>query len=153
VPQEARLHFPGGLGDYLTATLADRPLLTPRPFIGQADFPPGGNGAEDSAGSVEWAVVWAEDEEDGFCHSYCNTIPTQEGGTHETGLRNAILRGIRAYAELTGSRRVRSSARSTMRSSSSRLVAGSAPSQWSKWSRTAFSTSRAASAEASRSLV
>ena len=49
-----------------------------------------------AAGSVEWAVVWAEDEEDGFCHSYCNTIPTPEGGTHEAGLRNALLRGIQA---------------------------------------------------------
>jgi topoisomerase-4 subunit B len=106
VPQEARLHFPGGLGDYLTATLADRPLVTPRPFVGQADFPGGGNGANGEAGSVEWAIVWAEDEEDGFCHSYCNTIPTPEGGTHETGLRNALLRGIRAYAELTGNRRI-----------------------------------------------
>jgi topoisomerase-4 subunit B len=114
VPQEARLHFPGGLGDYLTATLAERPLLTPRPFIGRADFPANsngigsgdGHGAGEGAGSVEWAVVWAEDEEDGFCHSYCNTIPTQEGGTHEAGLRNALLRGIRAYAELTGNRRI-----------------------------------------------
>ena len=59
-----------------------------------------------TAGSVEWAVVWPEDEEDGFCHSYCNTIPTPEGGTHEAGLRNALLRGIRAYAELTGNRRI-----------------------------------------------
>jgi topoisomerase-4 subunit B len=117
VPQETRLHFPDGLADYLAATLADRPLLTPRPFVGQADFPNGGNGsgngnganghgADEGAGRVEWAVVWAEDEEDGFCHSYCNTIPTPEGGTHEAGLRNALLRGIRAYAELTGNRRI-----------------------------------------------
>jgi topoisomerase IV subunit B len=104
VPQEARLHFPGGLGDYLTATLTGRELLTSRPFIGQANFPDGADGA--AAGSVEWAVVWAEEEEDGFCHSYCNTIPTPEGGTHEAGLRNALLRGIRAYAELTGNRRI-----------------------------------------------
>ncbi len=86
--------------------------MTPRPFIGQADFPASGNGAghgagaDGGAGSVEWAIVWAEDEEDGFCHSYCNTIPTPEGGTHEAGLRNALLRGIRAYAELTGNRRI-----------------------------------------------
>ncbi|MGE0259212.1 MAG: DNA topoisomerase IV subunit B [Alphaproteobacteria bacterium] len=108
VPREARLHFPGGLGDYLTATLAGRDLLTPRPFIGQAGLPDSGNGAgeDGGAGSVEWAIVWAEDEEDGFCHSYCNTIPTPEGGTHEAGLRNALLRGIRAYAELTGNRRI-----------------------------------------------
>jgi topoisomerase IV subunit B len=98
VPVEARLHFPGGLGDFLAASLAERPLLTPRPFLGQANFPDGG--------SVEWAVVWPEDEEDGFCHSYCNTIPTPEGGTHEAGLRNALTRGIRSYAELIGNRRL-----------------------------------------------
>src|SRR5260370_15397350 len=94
---EARLHFPGGLGDFLAASLEGRELLTPRPFLGQADFPEGG--------SVEWAVVWPDDEEDGFCHSYCNTIPTPEGGTHEAGLRNALTRGVKAYGELIGNRR------------------------------------------------
>ena len=98
IPQEARLHFPNGLGDFLAASLADRALLTPKPFLGRAEFPDGG--------SVEWAVVWPEEEEDGFCHSYCNTIPTPEGGTHEAGLRQALTRGIRAYGELIGHRRV-----------------------------------------------
>src|SRR5436309_11566400 len=98
VPQEARLHFPGGLGDFLSASLDGRELLTPRPFLGEAELAGGG--------SVEWAVVWPEDEEDGFCHSYCNTIPTPEGGTHEAGLRNALTRGIKAYAELIGNRRI-----------------------------------------------
>src|SRR5258707_528460 len=98
VPVEARLHFPNGLGDFLAASLTDRALLTPRPFLGQVEFPDGGR--------VEWAVVWPEDEEDGFCHSYCNTIPTPEGGTHEAGLRTALTRGIKAYGELIGHRRV-----------------------------------------------
>jgi topoisomerase-4 subunit B len=98
VPAEARLHFPNGLGDFLAASLTDRALLTPRPFLGQVEFPDGGR--------VEWAVVWPEDEEDGFCHSYCNTIPTPEGGTHEAGLRTALTRGIKAYGELIGHRRV-----------------------------------------------
>ena len=98
VPIEARLHFPGGLGDYLSASLDGRVLLTPRPFIGQVDFPEGG--------SVEWAVAWPEDEEEGFSHSYCNTIPTPEGGTHEVGLRSALLRGVRGYGELVGNRRI-----------------------------------------------
>ena len=98
VPQEARLHFPNGLGDFLAASLDGSALLTPRPFQGQVAFADGG--------SVEWAIVWAEDEEDGFCHSYCNTIPTPEGGTHETGLRNALVRGIKAYGELIGNRRI-----------------------------------------------
>ncbi len=98
VPPEARLHFPGGLGDFLAASLDGRAMLTPRPFVGQVDFPEGG--------SVEWAVAWPEDEEDGFSHSYCNTIPTPEGGTHEAGLRSALMRGLKSYGELIGNRRI-----------------------------------------------
>ncbi|TMJ55832.1 MAG: DNA topoisomerase IV subunit B, partial [Alphaproteobacteria bacterium] len=98
VPAEARLHFPGGLGDFLSASLDGRPLLTSRPFLGHVDFAEGG--------SVEWAITWPEDEEDGFSHSYCNTIPTPEGGTHEAGLRSALLRGIKGYGELVNNRRV-----------------------------------------------
>ena len=98
MPQEARLHFPGGLGDFLAASLADKPLLTPRPFLGKVDFPDGGG--------VEWAVAWPEDEDDGFCHSYCNTIPTIEGGTHEAGLRNALTRGLKGHGELIGNKRI-----------------------------------------------
>jgi topoisomerase IV subunit B len=98
VPAEARLHFPGGLGDFLSASLDGRAMLTPRPFVGRVDFPEGGG--------VEWAVAWPEDEEDGFNHSYCNTIPTPEGGTHEAGLRSALVRGVKGYAELVGNRRI-----------------------------------------------
>jgi topoisomerase-4 subunit B len=97
VPDEARLIFPGGLGDFLAASLDGHPTLTPRPFVGRLEFPEGG--------SVEWAVAWPEDEDEGFSHSYCNTIPTPEGGTHEAGLRGALLRGIKGYGELVGHRR------------------------------------------------
>jgi topoisomerase-4 subunit B len=72
-------------------------MLTPRPFLGRVDFAEGG---------VEWAVTWPEDDEDGYSHSYCNTIPTPEGGTHDAGLRNALLRGVKGYGELVGNRRV-----------------------------------------------
>jgi topoisomerase IV subunit B len=98
VPPEARLHFPGGLGDFLSASLDGRAMLTPRPFVGRVDFPEGGG--------VEWALSWPEDEQDGFNHSYCNTIPTPEGGTHEAGLRSALVRGVKGYAELIGNRRI-----------------------------------------------
>jgi topoisomerase IV subunit B len=97
VPSEARLHFPGGLGDFLAASLEGEAMLTSRPFVGEAELPGGGR--------VEWAVAWPEDEERGFCHSYCNTISTPEGGTHEAGLKNALLRGLKGYGELTGNRR------------------------------------------------
>jgi topoisomerase IV subunit B len=98
VPAEARLHFPGGLGDFLAASLDGHAMLTPRPFVGQIDFAEGGG--------VEWAVAWPEDEEEGFSHSYCNTIPTPEGGTHEAGLRSALLRAVKGYGELAGNRRI-----------------------------------------------
>jgi topoisomerase-4 subunit B len=96
-PAEATLHFPGGLADYLISALEDRATLTPQPFTGVADLP-------DGKGKVEWAVAWPE-QGDGFCHSYCNTIPTPQGGTHEAGMRSALLRGLRTYGEMLGNRR------------------------------------------------
>jgi topoisomerase-4 subunit B len=97
IPAEARLHFPRGLGDFLTASLGGQAMMAPRMFVGEANLADGGR--------VEWAVAWPEDEEAAFSHSYCNTIPTPEGGTHETGLRGALLRGLKAYGELAGNRR------------------------------------------------
>jgi topoisomerase IV subunit B len=96
VPQEERLHFPGGLADYLQATLDGRETLTPRAFDGEAEL----NGS----GRVEWAIAWPVDHE-GSTASFCNTVPTPEGGTHEGGLRAALTRSLKAYGELTGNRR------------------------------------------------
>ena len=93
-PGEAKLHFPDGLKDFLSASLGKRKTLVPEPFAGEASFP-------DGQGRVEWAVAWPADEE-GFASSYCNTVPTPEGGTHEQGLRSALLRGVKAYGELIG---------------------------------------------------
>jgi topoisomerase-4 subunit B len=96
IPQEERFHFPGGLADYLAASLEGRETVTPRPFTGEAEFP--------DAGRVEWAIAWPADDE-GFSSSYCNTVPTPEGGTHEAGLRAAHTRGLKAYGELVQNRR------------------------------------------------
>jgi topoisomerase-4 subunit B len=96
-PARDALQFPEGLLDYLATTLDGRPCLTPRPFAGLVDFP-------DGAGTVEWAVAWPEDE-DGFFNSYCNTVPTPQGGSHEAGLRAAFSRGLKGYGELVGNRK------------------------------------------------
>jgi topoisomerase-4 subunit B len=96
VPTEAVLHFPGGIGDYLRAALVGRTVLTPDAFAGQAEFAGG-------AGRVEWAVTWQLDD-DGFFTSYCNTVPTPQGGTHEAGFRAALIRGLKAYGELAKNR-------------------------------------------------
>ena len=97
-PPEATLHFPGGLQDYLAATLEGRATVTPVPFAGRVEL-------DGERGRVEWAIAWPEDGE-GALSSYCNTVPTPEGGTHEQGLRNALVRGLKAYGELTGNKRV-----------------------------------------------
>ena len=97
-PASAVLHFPGGLADYLASTLEGRDTLTKNVFAGMADLP-------DGQGKVEWAVAWPADGE-GFCRSYCNTVPTPQGGTHESGIRSSLLRGLRAYGDLVGNRRV-----------------------------------------------
>ena len=97
VPEAAILHFPGGLADYLDAALGDRAAIVPTVFSGEAPF----NG---SGGRMEWAITWPEDE-DGFSHTYCNTVPTPQGGTHESGLRTGLLRSLKAFAELAGNKR------------------------------------------------
>ncbi len=97
VPATATLHFPGGLADYLNESLAGKNTITPEPFAGSADFP-------DKAGRMDWAIAWPEDDE-GFCQTYCNTIPTPQGGSHEAGMRAALARSMRAYGELVSNRR------------------------------------------------
>ena len=95
-PAKAVFHFPGGLKDYLRASLGDEFQVTREIFAGKSE-------KQGGHGSLEWAVTWFGG--DGFVNSYCNTIPTHEGGTHETGFRNVLTRGLRAYAELTGNKR------------------------------------------------
>ena len=97
VPEAERLHFPNGLRDFLDAQLEGRKTLTPDPFCGAAAFP-------DEEGRVEWAVSWPVDE-DGFISSYCNTVPTADGGSHEQGLRTGLMRSLKAYGELVGNRK------------------------------------------------
>ena len=99
-PMEATFHFPGGLADYLADTLEKTTTYADRPFAGKVGFPDKFN----VPGSVEWAINWSP-VRDGFLQSYCNTVPTPEGGTHEFGFWSAILKGIRAYGELTKNRK------------------------------------------------
>jgi topoisomerase-4 subunit B len=98
VPAEAVLHFPGGLADFLRAALEHRATLSPEPFVGEAPLASG-------AGRLEWAVAWPLDEE-GFFTSYCNTVPTPQGGTHEAGFRAALTRAVKTYGERTKNRDV-----------------------------------------------
>ena len=99
-PQEATFHFPGGLADYLKETLGTASTYADQPFAGMVDFKERFN----TPGKVEWAINWTPSR-DGFIQSYCNTVPTPEGGTHEAGFWAAVLKGIRAYGELVGNKK------------------------------------------------
>jgi topoisomerase-4 subunit B len=94
VPAEETFHFPEGLSDYLAVTINGATLVHPDIFAGKSQ-------KEGGHGSVEWAVAFVADT-DGFLSSYCNTIPTPDGGTHESGLRSALLKGLKDHAERTG---------------------------------------------------
>ncbi|HUO22517.1 MAG TPA: DNA topoisomerase IV subunit B [Caulobacteraceae bacterium] len=99
-PDEAVFHFPNGLADFLEERVKGVETVTPA-FSGRVERPSEG-------GVVEWAVTWSAQgfgEADGFMQSYCNTVPTPEGGTHEAGLRAALTRGLKAYAEMTNEKR------------------------------------------------
>jgi topoisomerase-4 subunit B len=99
-PAEAVFQFPGGLADHLKEQIGDRECATANFFAGSQDFP------GEQQGRVEWAVAWPL-WSDGSYSWYCNTIPTPDGGTHEAGLRAALVRGIRAFGELVGQKRAK----------------------------------------------
>ena len=99
-PQEAVFHFPGGLADYLRETLGSATTYADKPFAGTVDF----QEKFSVPGKVEWAINWTP-ARDGFIQSYCNTVPTPEGGTHEAGFWAAILKGMRAYGELSNNKK------------------------------------------------
>ncbi|RFP89882.1 DNA topoisomerase IV subunit B [Rhodobacteraceae bacterium 63075] len=99
-PQEASFHFPGGLSDYLKETLGPAATYADAPFAGTVDF----SERFGTPGKVEWAINWTP-ARDGFIQSYCNTVPTPEGGTHVAGFWAAILKGIKAYGELANNKK------------------------------------------------
>ncbi|VAV86513.1 Topoisomerase IV subunit B [hydrothermal vent metagenome] len=96
-PQKATLHFPGGLKDYLEERIEGKPRVTDEVFAGNVK-------KDGGHGSVEWAICWFGGGE-GFVNSYCNTVPTIEGGTHEQGLRLSLSRSLKAYGELIGNKK------------------------------------------------
>ena len=96
VPAEATLHYPGGLADFLNDATNDTALLVSTPFAEQVEL---------DGQKFEWAITWLGAGEDGFFHSYCNTVPTPSGGTHEAGFRQAITRALRSFGDLAGNRK------------------------------------------------
>jgi topoisomerase IV subunit B len=96
-PEKAVFHFPGGLKDFLANRINGSATIAKDMFSGKVE-------REGGHGSVEWAVAWLVGD-DGFVSSYCNTVPTPDGGTHEAGLRAALTKGLKGYGELTNNKK------------------------------------------------
>ncbi len=84
-------HYASGLGEYLSQMLDEAPMIPDPPFDGQFE----GSGQE-----VAWSVAWLEDTAQGVTESYCNLIPTIQGGTHVNGFRAGLLAAIREFCEI-----------------------------------------------------
>ena len=93
-PDAETIHYPNGLTDYLKSELQDRKIIGNAVFSNEKDT--------ETNERIEWAIAWPDDNDDGFLSSYCNTIPTPQGGTHEAGLKAALLKGVRTYSDLSG---------------------------------------------------
>ena len=115
-PTEAKFHFPGGLADYLNETLSGASTYSEQPFCGTVSFE-----KFNAPGKVEWAINWTPSR-DGFIQSYCNTVPTPEGGTHEAGFWAAILKGIKAYGELVSNKKAATITREDLTTGAGALV-------------------------------
>ncbi|MDQ2089269.1 DNA topoisomerase IV subunit B [Marimonas arenosa] len=116
-PLEASFHFPGGLADYLRETLGAASTYSDTPFAGTVDF----QEKFGTPGKVEWAINWTPSR-DGFIQSYCNTVPTPEGGTHVAGFWAAILKGIKAHGERANNRKAAQITRDDLTSGGCALV-------------------------------
>ena len=116
LPEKECFFFPKGLTDFLTFSLRGQGTLFSPPFEGEIKLPEG-------RGRLEWAISWKSlDENLDFplnpeedvenlqegetsskaISSYCNTVPTPQGGVHEQGIKQGLLKAFRAFAERMG---------------------------------------------------
>ncbi len=116
-PTEATFKFPGGLSDYLHERLEGATTYADKPFAGSVAF----SEKFGEAGKVDWAINWTP-ARDGFIQSYCNTVPTPEGGTHESGFWSAVLKGIRDYGERVANKKAKQITREDLMTGGSALV-------------------------------
>ena len=93
IPQKEEVHFPNGISDYLRSKLSDKELIVPNLFAGDIKI-------DDNGTRLEWVIAWSDS--DPFVHTYCNTIPTYLGGTHEQGMRSALIKSLKTFGELSG---------------------------------------------------
>ena len=88
--EKVEWHYEDGIRTYLSEALAGCELLPPEPFMGSM---------EGNHEAVDWAVHWLPEQGELVTESYVNLVPTTQGGTHVTGLRQGLLEAVREFCE------------------------------------------------------
>jgi len=83
-------HFEDGLRDYLVSELGKQELIPAEPFVGHF---------KDNDGEIDWAIVWAPENDEPIMESYVNLIPTAQDGTHVNGFRQGLTDALRDFCE------------------------------------------------------
>jgi len=96
VPSKDLFNFSNGLIDLINSETDEKLSIMKDIFSGKKD-------KDKSNISFEWAINWSLSNKT-FLNSYCNTVPTPHGGTHELGLKNGILKAIKSHAERMGNK-------------------------------------------------
>lgn len=100
IPANQTLHYPNGMCDYI-AELTQLEVHEDNCFFGKTE--------KNNQGEwVEWAILWNIDDEQSqpsLVNSFCNSIPTPDGGTHETALKSALARALRQYGDMVGEKK------------------------------------------------
>ena len=90
--EKLSFNFPEGIKDFLVNKLSDGPLLIEEMFCGKTNL-------ESKEEIIEWAICWPLKLESNLV-SFCNTIPTVEGGSHENGFKVGLTRAMRSFGEI-----------------------------------------------------
>ena len=96
--EETVWRYDGGLKEYLLSELTGEAVAEPFEAKGFAEDEAEGFARGEGA---EWVVVWTGD---GALvrESYVNLIPTPQGGTHESGLKDGLFQAVKAFMEVHG---------------------------------------------------
>jgi DNA gyrase/topoisomerase IV subunit B len=84
---------PQGIAEFLPKLVSER-NKTPVPASGAVFFMEKQD--KEARLGVELALQWTEATDD-LIKSYVNSVPTPDGGTHDQGLRSAIVKAVRNY--------------------------------------------------------
>ncbi len=97
IPATDEFYFPNGLSDFLSESLKGKECLMPSQFCGVSCLP-------NEQGKIEWALNWCTSRES-FFSSYCNTVPTPEGGSHESGFKSIALKCLKSFGAMIGNKK------------------------------------------------